>query len=106
MRHRNLATRTNSARVVRGGRLEIQYLVGSVAPVGHSAISQRVGRSWPGWARWCAGLAGRTRRNTNRELIIAGFPARERDPSRQVIRRAARDPTARTRSLTEDAACW
>jgi hypothetical protein len=49
-----------------------------------------------------SGPAGRTRWNTNFELIGTGRPLRRRDPSRQVTRRAAAGPAASSKALTVD----
>jgi hypothetical protein len=49
-----------------------------------------------------AGPAGRTRWNTNVELIGTGRPLRRRELSRQVTRRAAAGPAASTRGPDRD----
>jgi len=72
-------------RLARGAQAAEANFIGSGSPGGHSAISQVSDRS-------SLRCAGRTRWNTKFELSGTGRPSRRRDPSRQVIGRAAAGP--------------
>src|SRR3712207_6385029 len=74
---------TKSLSAARGGRLESQYLAGSVAPFGHSTSSHSSGQ---GSLRLWSRCAGRTRTAAKREVRPVLLP------SRQVTLRLAESP--------------
>ena len=79
-----------------GGRLESQYLAGSLAPFGHSISSHSSGQ---GSRRFWSRCAGRTRRAAKREVSAVLLP------SRQVVRRQARAGRPSASFFAETGSC-